>query len=105
MVIVRICGYNIQLTGKSNFPRIEQMQESCIANRTRSKSNVSMYDITGTLSVVTGYFKKIVMVDATTPNLVTKKRNSVKVDVGSVEVWAARVSAVIAAVQFVSEYV
>ncbi len=96
---MKVGNYNITIGGSSNFPRFGEQQISSVAHNTRSKAaseTRSIFDVKRNFFLATDYFKKVVGIDTTTPDLMTRSRKTVRVDIGSAEVWLGRCAAVAA---------
>ncbi len=87
---MQIGKFKIKAEISSNFP-IPVIRDS-VASRTRSKvvaQNIS------SISVAAGFLKKVAVIDREYPSIVEVKKDVIKVQISTVEIWAARASAIL----------
>lgn len=95
----------IEISQTSNFPRYKIGPKNCIAARTRSQSReVSFFDPRTNFKVATNFFKKVVGIDRSYPNLLQMKAKNIQVNIPTVEIWTGRLSLLFVAYSAAKEH-
>lgn len=84
----------IAVSRTSNFPMYKPQSKDCIANRTRSatQAKAAFFDPKTNFIIATNFFKKVVGIDQSYPNLLDIKSKSIQVNIPTVEIWTGRLS-------------
>lgn len=95
----------ITVSKTSNFPTLKSETTDCIAQRTRSaKAKTSFFDPKTNAMIAVNFFKKIIGMDRSYPNILNINARRILVNIPTVEIWTGRIAIALAIYNVAKEH-